>query len=198
MLLEGMIQEFIKKEEDKFKLELDSLRREKEKIEHKQEKLLEAHFNDAIPLNLMKKQQQALSKQLSAINYEISARNTTFEEVKNNLSLVFDLIEDCGNTYRQANDTIKRLMNQAIFKKIWVEEDGHITTEFTDTYDKLMQTANNEIDNDKKVAHADACATYIRKLLKSCQNFFAQGLNNEFLVRLYDVARTYFSTKPQK
>ena len=53
-LLEAQIQDFINKENEKFKTELDALRREKEKIEHKQEKLLEAHFNDAIPLSLMK------------------------------------------------------------------------------------------------------------------------------------------------
>lgn len=54
-LLEAQIQDFINKENEKFKTELDALRREKEKIEHKQEKLLEAHFNDAIPLSLMKR-----------------------------------------------------------------------------------------------------------------------------------------------
>lgn len=43
-LLEAQIQDFINKENEKFKTELDALRREKEKIEHKQEKLLEAHF----------------------------------------------------------------------------------------------------------------------------------------------------------
>ena len=47
---------FIQSEQEKFKSELDGLRREKDKLEHKQEKLLEAHLNDAIPLNLLKKE----------------------------------------------------------------------------------------------------------------------------------------------
>lgn len=95
---------------------------------------------------------------------------------------VFDLIEDCGKTYRYANDNIKRLMNQAIFSKIWIEEDGKISTEFTEVYNKLIQTADRELKAENKPAHAEACADYIRKLLKSCSNFFGQGLNNDFLV----------------
>ena len=133
-MLEAKIQEYIDKEKAKFQVELDSLRREKEKLEHRQEKLLEAHFNDAIPLSLMKREQQSISKQLAAIEHEIKIRNTTFDEIIEKLSLAFDLLEDCGSTYRRANDTIKKLMNQAIFSKIWIHEDGRVTTEFTDVY----------------------------------------------------------------
>ena len=79
ILLEAELQGFVKKEEDVFKLELDNLLREKEKLEHKQEKLLEAHFNDAIPLSLMKREQEAISKQLAAVEHEIKIRNTTFD-----------------------------------------------------------------------------------------------------------------------
>ena len=145
ILLESKIQEFISKEKRKYDLELDGLRREKEKIEHKQEKLLEAHFNDAIPLNLMKREQQTLSKQLATIEHEIKIRSTAFDEIIKNLSLAFDLIEDCGKTYRMANDTIKRLMNQAIFEKIWIHEDGTITTDFTDVYKSIITPIEKEL-----------------------------------------------------
>ena len=162
---------------------MDGLRREKEKIEHKQEKLLEAHFNDAIPLNLMKREQQTLSKQLATIEHEIKIRSTTFDEIIKNLSLAFDLIEDCSKTYRMANDTIKRLMNQAIFEKIWIHEDGTITTDFTDVYKSIITPIEKElISQNTKSAPAEADADSIHKLLKSGSKFFEQGLNNELLV----------------
>ena len=183
ILLESKIQEFISKEKRKYDLELDGLRREKEKIEHKQEKLLEAHFNDAIPLNLMKREQQTLSKQLATIEHEIKIRSTAFDEIIKNLSLAFDLIEDCGKTYRMANDTIKRLMNQAIFEKIWIHEDGTITTDFTDVYKSIITPIEKElISQNTKSAPAEANADSIHKLLKSGSKFFEQGLNNELLV----------------
>lgn len=182
-LLEAQIQDFINKENEKFKTELDALRREKEKIEHKQEKLLEAHFNDAIPLSLMKREQQSLSKQLSAIEHEISVRSTTFDDILKNLSLAFDLIEDCGRTYRKANDNIKKLMCQAIFKRIWIHEDGTVTTDFTDIYKNIVGPIEHDLINQNtKSASAEADADSIHKLLKSYSNFFGQGLNNELLV----------------
>lgn len=159
------------------------MRREKEKIEHKQEKLLEAHFNDAIPLSLMKREQQSLSKQLSAIEHEISVRSTTFDDILKNLSLAFDLIEDCGRTYRKANDNIKKLMCQAIFKRIWIHEDGTVTTDFTDIYKNIVGPIEHDLINQNtKSASAEADADSIHKLLKSYSNFFGQGLNNVLLV----------------
>ena len=155
----------------------------KEKIEHKQEKLLEAHFNDAIPMSLMKREQQTLSKQLAAIEHEISVRSTTFDDILKNLSLAFDLLEDCGRTYRKANDNIKKLMCQAIFNRIWIHEDGTVTTEFTDIYKNIVGPIERDLINQNiKSASAETDADFIDKLLKSYSNFFGQGLNNELLV----------------
>lgn len=188
LLLEAQIQGFINKENEKFKIELDALRREKEKIEHKQEKLLEAHFNDAIPMSLMKREQQILSKQLAAIEHEISVRSTTFDDILKNLSLAFDLLEDCGRTYRKANDNIKKLMCQAIFNRIWIHEDGTVTTEFTDIYKNIVGPIERDLINQNiKSASAETDADFIDKLLKSYSNFFGQGLNNELLVEMRGV-----------
>jgi hypothetical protein len=117
ILIEQQLQSSIDKEEEKFNLELHNCQLEKDKIERQQKKLLEAHFNDAIPLSLLKSEQERLSKQLATVEHEIKVRNTTFGQIKANLTMAFDLIENCGNTYRRANDSTKRLMVQALFKK---------------------------------------------------------------------------------
>ena len=183
MLLESEIQHHIDKEEKVFKLELDSLKKEKDKLERRQEKLLEAHFNDAIPLSLMKREQQAISKQLAAVEHEIKIRSTTFEDIKANLSLAFELIEDCGRTYSAANDNIKRLMIQAVFSKIWIDEDGKTSTEYTNVYDNIVGPIETTLMKENiKLASAKADANFIDKLLKSYSKFFEKGLNNELLV----------------
>ncbi|MCR4753555.1 MAG: hypothetical protein K5837_04025, partial [Candidatus Saccharibacteria bacterium] len=100
---------------------------------------------DAIPLDLMKREQRSISKQLVAIEHEIDVRSTTFDEILKNLSLAFDLIEDCGNTYRKANDTVKRLMNQAIFNKIWIHNDGTVTADLNVLYKHLIGPVEREL-----------------------------------------------------
>ena len=183
ILLEGKIQEYITDEEVKFKLELDNLRREKEKLEHKQDKLLEAHFNDAIPLDLMKRQQQVISKQLSAIEHEMKLRSTTFEEIRASLSMAFDLIEDCGRTYRYAKDGIKRLMIQAIYEKIWIDDEEKLSYEFSEVYKNIVAPIENELaKHNEKSAPDHSDADFSSRLLKSYSKFFDKGLNNGLLV----------------
>ena len=179
ILLESELRGYINKEEEQFKLELDSLRREKERLEHRQEKLLEAHFNDAIPLSLMKREQQAISKQLAAVEHEIKARSTTFTEIKANLSLAFDLIEDCGRTYSQANDGIKRLMLQAIFEKIWINAEGEVSSDFSKIYKNIAGPIKNDLaKRNEKSAPDSSDADFSDLLLKSYSKFFGCGLNN--------------------
>ena len=53
LLVEAYMQECIANEREKYKAELNSLVHEKNRLERRQEKLLEAHFNDAIPMDLL-------------------------------------------------------------------------------------------------------------------------------------------------
>ena len=79
-------------------------------------------------------------------------------------------------------------MCQAIFKRIWIHEDGTVTTEFTDIYKNIVGPIEHDLINQNtKSASAEADADSIHKLLKSYSNFFGQGLNNELLVELRGV-----------
>ena len=180
LLVEAYMQECIANEREKYKAELNSLVHEKNRLERRQEKLLEAHFNDAIPMDLLKREQKAISKQLAAIRYEIDAHNATFEEIVEKLTLVMDMLEDSGATYRKANENIKRLMNQSIFRKIWINPDGSVEPKMTKICEGVFE-AKRDI---KKSAPTAVDADSIRKLFKSGSNFFEQGLNNDFLVDL--------------
>ena len=50
--------------------------------------------------------------------------NTTFDNIADNLRLVLDIMENCGEAYRNAGDSTKKLMNQAIFNKIYIVNDA--------------------------------------------------------------------------
>lgn len=88
-----------------------------------------------------------------------------------------DMLEDCGATYRKANENIKRLMNQSIFKKIWINPDGSVEPRLTKICEGVFE-AKRDI---KKSAPIAVDADSIRKLFKSGSNFSEQGLNNDFL-----------------
>ncbi len=151
--LEKCLQDRIESEREKHDVQLDGLRREKDKLEHQRKKLLEAHYNDAIPLDLMKSEQQKIAKQLAAIEHEIDASKYTFDNVEKRLKEALDLIEDCGTTYRMASDQIKRMMNQAIFSRLWVEPDGRVTAEFRPPFTIIADPIKAELTqfNEEKI-----------------------------------------------
>ena len=82
--------------------------------------------------------------------------NTAFEEIHSNLSLAFDLIQDCGLTYRQANDATKRLLNQAIFKGFYIYNEDTIKAELAEPFDQILPPIMDDI---ARVNHAKSCNT---------------------------------------
>lgn len=95
VLLEMAMNEDIEKSHKKSETEQAALRREKEKLEHKSRKLLEAHYNDAIPLALMKSEQSQITTALAGIEHKLKVHDTQHEAIAVNLKQALNLIEDC-------------------------------------------------------------------------------------------------------
>ena len=182
--LENFLQEGIKAERQKYEAELDGLRRERDKLERQRKKLLEAHYNDAIPLDFLKEEQQKIAKQLAAIENEVKARECAFESISERLSEALELMEDCGKTYRQVSDHVKKLLNQAIFSKLWVETDGRITAEFTKPFDTLAAPLLDVLTRYKQedVRGTNVLTDIFFRFFNRLQKFFGDGWSNDLLV----------------
>ena len=186
--LEKWLQAKISDSAKEFKAELIRLNAQKEKLEHKRQKLLEAHYADAIPLDLLKTEQEAIAKALIDIDKEINAYDTHYEVLQGNLNKAFDLIEDCGKTYKSAPDKIKRAFNQALFEKILVYSDGSISPEFNEPFNILLSLKNPSILEKQFNSEASVNeetginATLPLKSRNLDQIFFDQGSSRVLLV----------------
>ena len=118
--LEDWLMDEIQKTADESAAERKGLELEKDKLERKQRKLLEAHYEDAIPLNLFKVEQTSLMDSIDAIDRQLELHDTHYGELKEKLSKALEIMEGCGETYRSAPEHIKRIYNQALFEKIHV------------------------------------------------------------------------------
>ena len=149
LAIEEELQKVIAEEKSKYDLEMDGLLGQKRALEHKSEKLLEAHYSDAIPLDMLKKEQSKITKELAAITHEIKQHDITFEQLSQNLTDSLDLIDDCAAFYRNASDTIKRLMNQAIFEKIYISNSKEvpldIEAEYAPPFNSIIAPAADEL-----------------------------------------------------
>jgi hypothetical protein len=178
-----------------------ALLREKNKIEHQQKKLLEAHFADAIPLKLLKEKQDALSKELDVIECQLTAFETNSKVVSDNLRSAFDVINDCGKYYKSAPDNIKRAFNQALFDKLLIMPDGTPIPKYSEPYNLLLkpllttthgaETAEAQPDSEmeENTLHsaietmgAPRLLDRLQEKLKHPSNFFGECLSTDFLV----------------
>ena len=196
-MLENQLGSIIDAEQAKFSAELSGLQKEKEKLEHKRKKLLEAHYSDAIPLSLLKSEQAEITKRLNIIEHDIKMHDTAYEEVRRSLTLALDLIENCGQAYRQADDTTKRLLNQAIFKGFYIYNEGEIKAELAEPFDQIVPPIMDDI---ARITHAkssdnDRLADAIEKAVRHIQTFFGCGASFEQNKSSYPNESNFFDSK---
>ena len=130
----------INKLTEESKVEIGRLKQQKDKLEREQRKLIQAHYADAVPLNLLKEEQDRIGKSLNNITNQIEAYQAEYTEIAKNLGYVFELLEDCGRAYKWAIDFDRRCFNQAIFKKIRVHEDLTLEVEYAEPFDTLLDS----------------------------------------------------------
>ena len=107
--------------------EREGLEMEKLKLQRKQDKLLEAHYNDAIPLDVLGREQKKLNTEMNRINRDLAARQTEASELDRLISIALEVCENMVDKYRQAPPLIRRLLNQLVFERlnpIFDEDDG--------------------------------------------------------------------------
>ena len=183
-ILEALLTEHIDELTQASQKEIADLEKQQKKLEVKQEKLLEAHYNEAITIDLMKKEQKKITKASADITERLASLNGNTEEIRNKLSTVLDAMENCWQTYIDANDSEKRLLNQAFFEKIDVIPGGKIKAIYTEPVELL-------VDPELKSALGDVATV--------CHGENGQGTTSglsltELAVRTHDTLKNSLST----
>lgn len=118
--------------------ELRQLGLERAKLEREQERLLQAHYADAIPLDLFKREQDRIAATLQGMDRQAKKLDNDHEDVERILALAFDLLENCPRAYQNAPDHIKKLFNQVFFEKILVYRDKEPKAHLVEPFATLL------------------------------------------------------------
>ncbi|MDR2973888.1 MAG: recombinase family protein [Propionibacteriaceae bacterium] len=84
--------------------------------------LLQAHYAGAVPLDLLKEEQDRIARQLVLLDTRINASREVYENAKAHLDDVLTLAGDVHQLYMSLAPAERRLCNQAFFKHILVNE----------------------------------------------------------------------------
>ena len=107
-----------------------SLTTRRTNIEDRRRRLLHAHYEGAIPLDLLKEEQAKLTSELGQIERQLAAYQADAAEVRQHLTQALDLLEDCHRLYQAAPNHLKKLLNQVFFDRVLVnplvDEEGRV------------------------------------------------------------------------
>ena len=123
--------------------ELNQLTGNRDRLLHEQERLLQAHYADAVPLALLKREQDRILSELDQVNRRIEAHHGEYADARAHLEDALNLLANCGGIYARCNDTNRRLVNQAFFTTIYVDEDDQLRVEHQRPYEMLTDPEVN-------------------------------------------------------
>lgn len=92
--------------------ELAQLTANRDRLEHEQDRLMQAHYADAIPLAVLKREQDRIAGELDQVNRRLDAHHGECTDARAHLDDVLNLLENCADIYARRDDANRRLCNQ--------------------------------------------------------------------------------------
>lgn len=117
---------------------------EQARIQDQRRASLQAHYAGALPLDLLKEEQDRLAHQLDLVTARLEALDTTYEEARTHLQECLGLAGDCHSVSACGSDITRRMANQAFLTRIYLDADDQITTEPTPSCRLLLDPAVRE------------------------------------------------------
>ena len=129
-----LVEQYVREELHHLKRDKDrtirSLTTRRTNLEDKRRRLFHAHYEGAIPLDLLKEEQAKLTSELNQIERQLAAYKADAAEVRQHLTQALDLLEDCHRLYQAAPAHLKKLLNQVFFERVLVnplvDEEGRV------------------------------------------------------------------------
>ena len=113
-------------------------RRRLSKLAAERKKLLDAHYADAVPLDLLKSEQDRIAAELANAEGRLAEIEGDFQAAEANLERALTRAGDCMAAYREATPTMRRQFNMAFFKRLLVGDDDSITGELAEPFDAIL------------------------------------------------------------
>ena len=107
-------------------------------LQSEQTKLLQAHYAEAVPLELLKSEQMRIAKALQAIETQRAKLHFEMATVEKNLAQAIDFASSLTDSYSRADDKVRRAMNQSMFTKVFIDNEEHLTVELKEPFDVLL------------------------------------------------------------
>jgi site-specific DNA recombinase len=104
-------------------------------LKEERDLLLRAHYAGAVPLDQLREEQERIAAALAAAEREVSARRLNRDQLTQALDRAIGLLDDAYEQYRQSAGPERRLMNQAVYERLYVDDDEIAEMQLSDLFE---------------------------------------------------------------
>ncbi|MEU8717548.1 recombinase family protein [Streptomyces sp. NPDC048663] len=114
------------------------LKSEQARLTAQRQKLVEAIYSGAMPLDMIAGEQERIGSRLAAVQERLDAATTASGKLEANLSAALNLAGNCRAAYRMAEPSVRRMFNQAFFTRLLIHEDDGVHGQRAEPFDVLL------------------------------------------------------------
>ena len=108
------------------------------KIADERQKLLRAFYGNAIPIELLKSEQDRLTSEERAAKQELDVAETDISGWEDVLRTAIELAGNCHAAYLKARPSVRRRFNQAVLEAVYVKNRKVARAEFSEVFAPLF------------------------------------------------------------
>ncbi len=128
----------LKRRQEGNRSELERQEARKKHLHDQQLKLMEARYADAIPLDVLKSEQERITRELAGAQQAIDRCSTQIEAVVQVVEEALLLCVNAHRLYLSAPPAVRRQLNQAVFTRFWIIDDQVHGADLTETFAHLL------------------------------------------------------------
>jgi hypothetical protein len=107
-------------------------------LEAKRRKLMDAYYLGAVPAELLKEEQDKITKQLADAGAALANVEVNWQTIERNVNMAIALAGRLQAAYDQAKPPVRRQLNQAVIERAMVDVDGVVYARLTSAFDALL------------------------------------------------------------
>ena len=100
---------------------------QRDKLEAERLRLVQAHYADAIPLDLLKSEQDRIRASLDQITTRLDNLTDTYADARTGLDQLTELLVDLDDLYNKCKPVERRILNRALFTRITIDDEENAT-----------------------------------------------------------------------
>lgn len=118
---------------------------ERGRLHDERSKLMQAHYAGAVPLDLLKSEQERIARQVAFLDSRIEASSIEYDQARAHLDDCLALAGDAHAIYMSVDDSLRRIANQAFFERLTVTDDNHIDAVHGEPFTYLFDPAVHQL-----------------------------------------------------